>query len=73
VRHSGARLCLAYSIPAVWLSPRELRAGRRGITSHNNVSRTWHESTHWDPGFWPRRRFMGMVRDYMAMERRAHR
>lgn len=68
-----ADLCLAYDIPAVWLGPRKLRAGRRGVTSHNNVSRTWHQSTHWDPGFWPRRRFMGLVRDYMAMERKAHR
>lgn len=67
-----AELCLAYSIPAVWLAPRQLRAGRKGVTSHANVSRTWHQSTHWDPGFWPRRRFMRMVRSYMATERREH-
>lgn len=61
-----AELCLAYSIPAVWLGPRQLRSGKRGVTSHNNVSRTWHESTHWDPGFWPRRRFGKLVRAYYA-------
>lgn len=68
----AAELCLAYGIPAVWLGPRELRAGHHGITSHNNVSRTWHQSTHWDPGFWPRRRFMRLVRNYIAQERREH-
>jgi len=65
-----AQLCLAYDIPAVWLGPRRLRDGHRGVTSHNNVSRTWHQSTHWDPGFWPRRRFMRLVRDYMATARK---
>lgn len=64
-----AQLCLAYDIPAVWLSPADLRAGRRGVTSHNNVSSAWHQSTHWDPGFWPRRRFMGLVRAYVKEER----
>lgn len=69
----AAELCLAYDLPAVWLTPRMLKAGRRGITSHNNVSRAFHQSTHWDPGFWPRRRFMGLVRDYMTQLRREHR
>lgn len=67
-----AQLCLAYDLPAVWLSVRQLRAGKRGVTSHNNVSRAWHESTHWDPGFWPRRSFMRLVRTYMAQQRREH-
>jgi hypothetical protein len=65
-----AQLLLAYDLPATWLGPRALKAGRRGVTSHANVSRTWHQSTHWDPGFWPRRRFMRLVRAYMATERR---
>lgn len=42
--------CDAYSIPAVWLSPADLVAGRRGITSHANVSAAWHETDHTDPG-----------------------
>jgi N-acetylmuramoyl-L-alanine amidase len=67
-----AQLCLAYDLPAVWLGPRRLKAGHRGVTSHNNVSRTWHQSTHWDPGFWPRRRFMRLVREYIATEKRGH-
>jgi hypothetical protein len=60
-----ARLCGAYGIPAQYLTPRQLRAGRHGVTTHNNVSRAWGQSTHWDPGFWPRRRFMRLVRDYL--------
>lgn len=57
-----AELCLAYDVPVVFLSVGALKAGRRGITTHANVSAAWRQSTHWDPGFWPRRRFMRMVR-----------
>ena len=46
----AAEKCDEYGIPAVWLSPAELRAGKRGLTSHNNVSQAWHRSTHTDPG-----------------------
>lgn len=58
-----AQLCLAYDIPIQWLTPYKLRLGTRGITSHNNVSTAFKQSTHWDPGFWPRRWFMRMVRE----------
>lgn len=57
-----AQLCLAYDVPVVFLSPRALTSGRHGITTHANVSAAWRQSTHWDPGFWPRRRFMRLVR-----------
>lgn len=57
-----AHLCLAYELPLVWLSPSDLRAGRRGITSHANVTTAWKQSTHWDPGAFPRLRFMSQVR-----------
>lgn len=57
-----AELCAAYDVPPVFLTPAKLRAGRRGITTHANVSAAWRQSTHWDPGFWPKRRFMRMVR-----------
>lgn len=42
--------CKAEGIPPVWLSPSDLVAGKRGITSHNNVSKAFKRSTHWDPG-----------------------
>lgn len=60
-----AQLCGAYDIPAVFIGPRALRAGRHGVTTHNYVSKAWGQSTHWDPGFWPRRRFMRLVRAYL--------
>jgi hypothetical protein len=67
-----AQLCLAYDIPPVFIGTRQLRRGAKGVTTHNKVSRAWHESTHWDPGFWPRRRFMGLVVDYYRQEKREH-
>lgn len=66
-----AELCLAYDVPAVWLSVSDLLAGHEGITSHANVSGAWHESTHWDPGLWPRRRFMRLVRKNIKRMRAA--
>lgn len=57
-----AELCVFYDLPPRWIGARKLRAGRRGVTGHAQVSRAWGESTHWDPGWWPRRRFMRKVR-----------
>lgn len=39
-----------HNIPLVWLSVEDLKAGKRGITSHNNVSLAFGLSTHTDPG-----------------------
>lgn len=57
-----AQLCLAYDVPVAFLDPAELVDGKRGITTHNNVSDAFHQSTHWDPGDWPQRAFMRRVR-----------
>jgi N-acetyl-anhydromuramyl-L-alanine amidase AmpD len=46
----AAEICKRYGIPAVWLNPPDLLAGKRGITSHNNVSKAFKKGTHWDPG-----------------------
>jgi hypothetical protein len=46
----AAAKCRQYGIPAVWLFPVDLLAGRRGITSHWNVSRAYRRSDHTDPG-----------------------
>lgn len=67
-----AQLALAYDVPLTFLSPEALRAGEHGITTHANVSAAWGQSTHWDPGFWPRRRFMRLVRKYAAQLLAAH-
>jgi N-acetyl-anhydromuramyl-L-alanine amidase AmpD len=45
-----ADLCRRYGLPVTWLQPADLVAGKRGITSHNNVSKAFRRGTHWDPG-----------------------
>lgn len=67
-----AQTCLAYEVPLAFLSAEELRAGRRGITTHANVSEAFHQSSHWDPGWWPRRRFMRLVRQHAQRIERKH-
>lgn len=68
----AAQLCGAYGIPPRFVSVRGLRKGRHGVTTHNNVSRAFGQSTHWDPGFWPRRRFMRLVRTYLHELEKGH-
>lgn len=69
-----ARLCLSYGVPILFLDADTVRAGRRGITTHANVSKAFRQSVHWDPGFWPRRMFMALVRHHARRmrARRAH-
>lgn len=43
-------LCDRYGIPKRWLTVEQIRAGWHGVTSHNNVSLAFHQSTHTDPG-----------------------
>lgn len=57
-----AELCLAYDIAPYFVGRTALLDGRRGVTTHRAMSLTFHHSTHWDPGAWPRRRFMRAVR-----------
>jgi N-acetyl-anhydromuramyl-L-alanine amidase AmpD len=45
-----AGLCARYRIPVTWLHPVDLLAGKRGITSHDNVSKAFKRGSHWDPG-----------------------
>lgn len=63
---NSARIALAYDIPMIWVGVRGLRAGKRGFSSHANMSKAFKKSVHWDPGWWPRRRFMRLVRKYAA-------
>lgn len=46
-----AEKCRAYSIPVVHLSPDDIRAGRRGIVGHWDVTRAYPgKGSHTDPG-----------------------
>lgn len=57
-------LCQKYHIPMVRLSAADLRAGKRGICGHVDVSNAWHQSDHDDPGpDFPWDRFMAAVTD----------
>lgn len=57
-----AELCAHYDVPPWFRTAKQLRNGARGVTTHLEVSQAWGQSTHWDPGWWPRWWFMRMVR-----------
>ena len=71
--YKTAQHCKAFHIPTRFLDAAALEAGRRGITTHAEVSK-WQtaihapgDHSHTDPGSgWPRRVFMGLVRTYRA-------
>lgn len=58
-----AELCKKYKIPVTWLLAPDLVAGKRGITTHDAVSKAFKRGSHWDPGTgFPFERFLGRVR-----------
>lgn len=57
-----AELCVLHNVPPWYIGATQLRLGRRGVTTHAQVSAAFKQSTHWDPGAWPRARFMRAVR-----------
>lgn len=57
-----AELCLAYDVPVTRRYVTGLKLGRRGICGHVDVSKAWGQTSHWDPGAFPWRRFMRLVR-----------
>jgi N-acetyl-anhydromuramyl-L-alanine amidase AmpD len=63
----AARKCKQYNIPAVWLDIADVKAGKRGITSHNNVSKAFGLSSHWDPGpNFPAGRYVARVQQILT-------
>ena len=56
-------VCARHKIPVVWLQPADLVAGKRGITSHANVSKAFKRGSHWDPGDgFPIEKYLAAVR-----------
>jgi hypothetical protein len=56
-----------HNIPPVWLTVADLKAGKKGITSHNNISLAFRESSHTDPGpNYPESTFMWFLRRFLA-------
>lgn len=45
-----AAKCAQYSVPPVFLRAPQLIAGRRGITTHWEVTKAYRLGDHWDPG-----------------------
>lgn len=62
-----AELCAKYDVPLVYVNADDLKAGKRGITMHRDVSAAFRQSTHTDPGeHFP-------IHTYMALVRRSRR
>lgn len=60
-------ICSRHKIPVTWLQPSDLVAGKRGITSHANVSKAFKRGTHWDPGdSFPIEKYLASVRTAMG-------
>jgi N-acetyl-anhydromuramyl-L-alanine amidase AmpD len=58
-----AELCRKYKIPVTWLYAADLKAGKRGITTHKAVSDAFRKSNHWDPGpGFPVEAYLSLVR-----------
>lgn len=58
-----ADLCTSYRIPVTWLYAADLRAGKRGITTHDAVSKAFKRGSHWDPGQgFPVEQYLALVR-----------
>jgi N-acetyl-anhydromuramyl-L-alanine amidase AmpD len=64
-----AEKCREYGIPAVWLHAADLKAGKRGITGHVQVSEAFRRSDHSDPGKdFPVEKYLGLVRKHLGDE-----
>ena len=58
-----ADLCRKHKLPVTWLYAADLRAGKRGITTHKAVSDAFKRGSHWDPGVgFPVERYLALVR-----------
>jgi len=61
---AAADVAHRHDIPAIWLSSADLVAGHRGFCGHRDISRTYHKSTHTDPGpNFPFTVYLEMVRE----------
>lgn len=44
------RWAAKYHLPAVWLTPAQVRAGQRGLCDHATISKAYPSTGHWDVG-----------------------
>lgn len=60
----AADICKRHNIPIVKLSVADLKAGKRGICGHRDVSDAFHKTDHGDPGAnFPWDDYLGWVRE----------
>jgi N-acetyl-anhydromuramyl-L-alanine amidase AmpD len=63
----AAEKCRKYDIPPVWLHAADLRAGKRGITGHVQVSDAFKRSDHHDPGTsFPVEAYLALVKQHLG-------
>jgi hypothetical protein len=57
----------SWGIPARWVGPIGLRLGRKGLTTHADVSKAFPGSGHYDPGAnFPKDVYLKYVKEYIA-------
>lgn len=65
--HRAALWCHRHSIPVRYVDAAGLKAGKRGLTEHHQVTLAFHESTHTDPGdHFPWAEFLVLVKAELA-------
>jgi hypothetical protein len=65
VSRDFARLALAYDVPIRKIGKVGLLLGRKGICGHNDISVSWGQTSHWDPGpYFPWYVFIRLIRGY---------
>jgi N-acetyl-anhydromuramyl-L-alanine amidase AmpD len=64
-----AKVCTRYKVPVRFVTAAGLVRGERGITDHDEVSKAFRRSTHWDPGpNFPMESFLAIVRAHQTQE-----
>ncbi len=67
----AAKLVVKYSIPVEFVDAEGLKVGKRGFTTHAEVSKAFKKSTHTDPGKgFPLAEYLDMVKNFVALELR---
>ncbi len=67
----GRILLPKFDIPCQWLSPADIKAGQKGITSHWNITKAYPElgGSHTDPGpYFPVALYLDMVRKIQGVK-----
>lgn len=65
--YKAAFHCKKFGIPPVFLSATGIKAGKKGITTHSEVTKAFPQGSHTDPGEgWPRELWLSFVHSYLS-------